>query len=228
MSKPEDTDEMPPRDMDLHKDVDLASIPKPPESLTNEEKARWWGQENLPLVNIGYHTGLISQEVWKIMVQSAKDASLANKVIDRNSVPNLTVEERSRIFNLLTTGGDWSGGKKGRPTTFSRNLQIVEAIKGVTDVIERNRIIRVMVDDAYGTVTNNISNFVKKINSCWERFNDKDRELILALLKANPDQNFSEDSLRFIVKIEKCKVNIVPHEIKKKNGSIYQTEYVAK
>lgn len=74
-------------------------------------------------------------------IQKAKDVDLAHKVIDSAKVSGLTNAERSRLFDLLTGGGEWEGKKHNEKSEAVRDLKLALELEHVTGA-KRHRLIR--------------------------------------------------------------------------------------
>lgn len=183
--------------------IDIAQIERlttPPDGLSLMERARWWAG-NPQGLQLALEIGKLKEntEEWDAILRVGKDVDLAHKIIDRKKVFGLSVEERSRIFELLTDGGSWTGApKKGRKQLASRDLKIAIALEGVADPREINRIARSMSGNRYHS--DNVSKLKSKAQALYSKFNDDDLVLVKKIIMTI-EENMTEETLNCMVEL---------------------------
>lgn len=177
----------------------IDEVMQPPEGLTLREQARWWAQ-NPHLLQIALARKALSPEIWAAILQVGKDVDLAHKIIDRKKVSGLTVEERGRIFELLTDGGVFDGSTRGRRENVARDIEIANVADEINDSRERNRRIREIAGDRYSKVNNNVAKLLKKAKAVKAKFDGYDEKLVRKILSV-AENDLTEQELECMLKL---------------------------
>lgn len=167
----------------------------PPDGLTIRETARWWAGEPIKLTD-AFKRNAITEDVVAAIIQVTKDNDLAHKIIDAKMVKGLYNEERSRLYYLLTDGGEWEGKSRTRPPETVRDLILAFKIQDIDSARERNKVLR-SVTGKYSKDVNNIGHLHKHLVDLLARFADADKDDLRKILKHATDENIklSEDEI---------------------------------
>jgi len=173
----------------------------PPEGLTTEEQARWWLSEPVMFM-MAVNNGSIPSNVMAAIEETTKDHGHAFKIIDEKRVRGLTNEERSRLFYILTNGGEWSGRKQGASTKTLQNLRLAYATREISDLNTR----RDMLSDAIlkqsgGMISKDgIYRRIRRIDQLWQSVCHYKPGVIACIVNSCPEDDISitEDTIHWM------------------------------
>lgn len=164
----------------------------PPEGLSIHEQARWWSKHPAEL-EFALSQGTITPEVWEECLQVGKDVDLAMKIADRNKVTGLDLEERKRLFFLLTDGGELEKPSRGRPSKALPDLRIAYALREISDPQARVKALHdAVVADSGVMEEDSIYRRIKRIEKLWSKVKHFKLETInLFLINSKNEDDFS-------------------------------------
>jgi hypothetical protein len=169
------------------KDSQLQII-SPPHGSSIREQARWWMFRG-ELAALALSNGMIPDNVIEAIKLASSDNDLAFKIIDKKKVESLANEERSRLFSLLTDGGEWSGQKMGAPSKAVSDLRMAFDIREIVDDKERyDQLKNAIFTESGGCIEiSAIKLRIKRIENLWQQVNQLNPLFIKAFLEACPD-----------------------------------------
>lgn len=136
-------------------------------------------------------------------IQSAKDVDLAHKISDTKVVKGLTNEERNRIFELLTGGGEWTGKGKAQKSEAIRDLKLAIKLRSIADPREQNKFLR-EVTGKYGKFSNkgnptsNTGAFKAKLESLLKQVEGYNPDNLMMVLDSatEADEKYSIEEIK--------------------------------
>lgn len=169
------------------KDSQLQML-SPPDGLTGHDQARWWMARG-ELAALAMSNNMIPDDVIEAIKLASSDNDLAFKIINKKKVDGLANEERSRLFSLLTDGGEWSGQKMGAPSKAVFDLRMAFAIREIEADKERADLLETAIfTESGGCIEiSAIKLRIKRIENLWQQVNRLNPLLIKAFLEACPD-----------------------------------------
>lgn len=163
----------------------------PPEGLSVEGQARWWLSE-LDMFMVAHNSGIIPANVMAAIEQITKDNDLAHKIIDEKKVRGLTNGERSRLFHVLTNGGEWAGRKQGPATKTIQDLRLAYEVREVSDTNTRKALLTDAIIKLSGVRSEDaLYRRLRRIEQLWQSVCHYKPEVIANILDSCSSENIS-------------------------------------